>query len=960
MSIRSPHVFNIAGGQAFLSVLAEEVLGGFPLGPTKRPLSDWTILLPTKRAANAFTEILLARSGKNALVLPRVRPLGDLDEDLLHDELPTGELPPPMSALATMLELTQLAKKWALLNPKIDLAREIMASPSQAMNLARSLNEIIITAETHQLDVGKLEALYNIDVAEHRQTIASLLQLVLRDLPEQQKRDGLMGPTARRGEMIRAEARRIAANHEGPIIAAGSTGTIPATRELLLAISLHPQGAVVLPGLDLIADDESWSALKPEHPQFALKTLLIELGLARKDVKTLGAISAPRNLLASEIFRPTETTPMWHTNLPQLKEDIAAATIGITEIAAPDRHLEARAIACILRAALANENKTAALITPDRDLAGRVIAEMGRWNIAVHDSAGEVLSRRGLGAALDLLLQAQLAGFAPVNLIAFLRHPLVTLGLDSGKYATLIQHFELAVLRGPVVKTANYVDLLAQARLKAADQHAHPIIQALLEDDWAALAPLAEAIDRLLAHFNASRGLDPHLASIEKALHFAIDELEWNETSSAVIDILVDLKAEASRWPDATASETALLLRQLINSKNQPPSGAAHSRLTIMGTLEARLLPFDLIILGGLNESVWPKGADPGPWLNRTMRDELTLPLPERDIGMAAHDFEQAFCVPEIVLTWSKRLNHAPQSQSRWLLRMKAVLAAAGVTPPNGGDWLAIAQSLHFGGSSQPISKPSFAPPVASRPIKFSVTEVERLIRNPYAIYARRILKLEPLPEFGEALDARMRGTLFHDAIGKWNAAQAPSFEALVNEGEKSLALLGEAQERHFWAPHFAKLAKFLWDEQPELAQGLLKTQAEISGQSKFMVAGVEYKLSAKADRIDILENDRARIIDYKTGETPSVKQVKSGFSSQLTLEAALLTRGAFGLYSKSIAELIYFKIGGGLKGREKHKLELNSDEIAQFAEKHWQGLIALLTQYRDQALTASPEERPC
>ena len=959
MARQLPRVFNIVGGAPFLETLADAVLQGFPNGETTRPLSDWTILLPSRRAASAFTEILLAKSGKRALILPQVKPIGDLDEDRLQDEMMSGDFPEAMPALATLLELTRLVKVWATHNPAIHLAQEIAASPVQALNLARSLSDIIITAETHHLGASDLAKLYDIDVAEHRQTITSLLELVLKDLPSLQVAEGKMGSTARRGAMIRAEARRIAEDgHAGPIIAAGSTGSIPATRELLSAIAHHAEGAVILPGLDQFSDEDSWKAIKPEHPQFALKTLMADLGILRKDVQALGPISTPRLPLLSEIFRPTETTPEWHKKLPALRDQMAAGLSGVTEIVSPDRHLEARAIALIMRETLEHKNKTAALITPDRDLAQRVVVELQRWKITVFDSAGEPLVRRGLGAALDLFLQVRLKEFEPAALFAFLRHPLVNLGLPPETYSRLVELFELAAFRGPVVKLESYSALLTQARSRAENNiHIHPAIKALTPEDWEALKLLAVAIDHLITlSSHHAAGIAAQLLAIENALRFAVKPEAWTDSSSGVIELLADLKVEAHRRPDASVGETALLLRQLLQTETQPPAGNGHPRLAILGTIEARLLPFEVIILGGLNETVWPKGADPGPWLNRSMREKLNLPLPERDLGMAAHDFEQGFGAKEIYLTWSKRLNHAPQSPSRWLLRLKAVLVASGVAPPEAGDWLALAQSLHQGGAVDPVQKPSFAPPLSARPTRFSVTEVEKLIRNPYAIYAKKILKLEPLPEFAEAPHAGLRGSLFHDAIGNWNAAQSPSLESILAEGEKALATLGSAEEKRFWLPHFKRLAAFLWAEQEVLKQDLLSTRAELDGKLEFKVAGIAHTLKARADRIDSLQNNTSRIIDYKTGSLPSTDQVKANFSPQLTLESAMLLQGAFGLKPQSISELIYFKIGGGREGLKKSQaVDGGPDEIAKLAARHLAGFKSLLSIYQNPAQTYLP-----
>ena len=954
MTARSPNVFNIVAGAPFLETLAKAVLEGFPIKGTALPLSDWTILLPTRRAAKAFGEILLSQSEKKALILPRIQPIGDLDEDRLQDEMVDGDLLPAMSSIATLVEITRLIKNWALKNQHLNLAHEIILSPAQAVNLAQSLVDIIVSKETYQFPVSDLIQFYHADIAEHRQTITSLLELVLTQLPQQQASEFKIGATARRSSMIRAEAKRIAqGGHKGPIIAAGSTGSIPVTRELLAAIARHPQGAVILPGLDQSADEASWLVITEEHPQFTLKELIDELGVTRNQVQILGSPSSPRNRLMSEVFRPTETTPQWHKNLPTQRENLAVGVQGITEIACPDRHIEARVIATILRESLTHKSRSAALVTPDRDLAVRVVAEMDRWGISVFDSAGEALSRRGLGAALDLLLQAQLDEFATVKLFAFLRHPQVTLGLDASTYLHTLQHFELAVLRGPFILAKTYSETLNNTQIRAANNsHLHPSIRALSETQWEDLKSFAEAIDHLLSLFiNQSVGLASHLAEIDAALRFACGEDAFVESEAPVLDLLEELKVEGHRRPDASKAETIVLLLQILHAQKQYSADDSHPHLSILGTLEARLLPFDVVVLGGLNETIWPKSADPGPWLNRAMRKTLKLPMPERALGLTAHDFEQAISASKVYVTWSKRLGNAPQSPSRWLLRLKAVLETAGVTPPDAGHWLTHTQSLSQSATLTPLQKPAFAPPITARPTRFSVTEVEKLIRNPYAIYAKRVLKLEPLPGFAERPDVRARGSLFHEAIGKWNDAQSPSLTVLLSEGDKALATLGQAEMRHFWAPHFRRLATFLWNEQIELRENLLKIHAECNGKLNFEHDGVAYTLTARADRIDILENAVARIIDYKTGTIPTTKQVDANFSPQLTLQAAILLQGGFTFKPKAVVELIYFKIGGGRDGLKKQfAIDGSPQDIADLADAHFSSFKSLLATYQDAA----------
>ena len=939
MSMRLP-IYSIAAGADFLKTLADAVLKRFPVHAPERPLSDWTILLPTRRAARAFGEILQRQSGLKAMVMPRIKPIGDLDEDRLLDGMVASDLPPAMSKASTLVILQDLVRGWASHHAAIDFAKDILASPAQALNLAKSLSEFITTIETQECDFGKLPALYNSELAEHRDAIISLLQLSTVTLREEQAARHTMGAAARRSAIIRMEAKRIQNSHPaGPIIAAGSTGTIPATRELLAAIARHEEGAVILPGLDLEMDLLSWAVLKEEHPQFALQQLLASLGVAPHQVEPLGPVSSQRGFLLSEMMRPSETAERWHETLPVEKVKLARSLTGITEIAAPDRHAEARTIAVILRQVLETSGRNAVLVTPNRDLAKRVISELARWNIAIADSAGLSLGQFKLGSAFDLLLQAVHDGFTPDSAFALLRHADVQENIQGN----VLEKFEFAVLRGLTLSGSTYEDLAHQASaLYAVDHHPHPLVKALTEEDWQNIFNLGQTLDVLIKGFNAARSapLAEHVKHFETALRGLTSPDVWNDAANAnFLDFLDELTSETQLSNPMPMQDAALLLRELLRSTTVHLDASNHPRLAILGTLEARLIPADLVILGGLNEASWPAQPDPGPWLNRKMRNELNMPQPERDIGMAAHDFEQGLAHPEVILTWSKRINHAPASPSRWLLRLANIRAAAGIEVDNirGNEWLALAALLKTPNGAEPmgepISKPAFAPPLTSRPRRFSATEVEKLIRNPYAIYARKILKLEPLAVFGFAPDASDRGTLFHEALRIWNKQIDRAEKALLAAGEKAfLALNANAEARNFWWPHFRRVAAWLAEQEIIFEKDLSGIKTESTGRHEFKIDGDDYILTARADRIDILENGAVRLIDYKTGSLPSVEQVQTGLSPQMTLESALLLEGAFApLSPKSIAQALYIQIGrsrGSMKVRPAA-----GDKIVDFSE---------------------------
>jgi ATP-dependent helicase/nuclease subunit B len=973
MTSRLPRVYNLVPGGHFLEALAEAILSGFPVDDTKRPLRDWTILLPTRRSARAFAEMLRAKTNANALILPRIKPIGDLDEDRLADEMVSADLPPAMSSVAQLFVVLDLVKEWLAKNQHLPFAQEIAASSLQSIRLAESLDELMQRVETQECGFEKLSEAYGAEHSEHREAILSLLALLSLRLPEIHAQKGTMGAAARRSLMIRQEAARIAqGGHQGPIIAAGSTGTIPATRALLEAIARHEQGAVVLPGLDDGCDDESWAALGPEHPQFALKELLEAMGLMRGDVKSLGKGEGRRPNLTSELMRPSATTEKWHETLAHLAGAIKSETSGLTEIAAPDRHLEARAIALVVRESLATPQQTAALVTPDRDLAARVVSELQRYGIVIEDSAGTSLSRLGAGSLLDLICTACTQGFSAETLMAILRHADVTLDWDRPVLAKALRQLEVACLRGlpfDLVELA-FVDLVTiSQKARAADSRAHHVVKSIMPGDWENLIQLAASLDTIFDPLRHApvQAFAAQLALLRNGLAALAPGMAWQRpVNVAVADLLYELQEQASLQPEAPLRDVAMLVQQILRKTTGPPPGTSHRRLAILGTLEARLLPADVMILGGLNQTVWPAQADTGPWLNRTMRNKMGLPQPEREIGLAAHDFAQGLGHAKTFLTWSGRLGGAPASPSRWLLRLDAVLKTAGLNSlqATGAPYIAWAMALHRpdGGLpiKGPISKPKPKPPVALRPTRFSATEVERLVRNPYAIFARRILQLEPLPDFGFTPDAAMRGSLFHEAIKLWNEQQAPDANSLIESGRKVFAPLIEQHEiRTFWWPQYQRMAHWLAAQEAEFKPGLLRIHAEVSGAHAFKIHGVPHKLTARADRIDALQS-AVRIIDYKTGLPPSPDQIETGLSPQLPLEAAILLNDGFANIPKTTqVQALYMRISASLKGLEK-KLPTKKagPSLMELAEKHLAGFKELLEIYHSDAQAYLPRVR--
>ena len=971
-------IFNVPGDAQLLPGLARAILaGGFPEPdrPPPRPedLPRWTILLPTRRAVPALEQAFLAASGGRAVLLPRIRPIGDVDEDVIGEDtvIDAAGAQEAIGATARHLLLIDLIADWARDNPMEPLAAEIVGSPGQAIALAHSLAEFLDAIETEEIDREALPNLMLGDFAEHRSAILGFLAIIREKLPAILLARGLVGPAERRSQLLRLEARRLAETDPAwPVIAAGSTGTIPAAAELLKAIAGLSHGAVVLPGLDAAMDEESWLHVGPQHPQNGLKQLLASWNVGRTDVAELpGLTRTPlgraRSILATEMMRPTEAAADWREAVRRHGSDIREAVQNVSLIEARTRPEEALAIALIMRQSLEEDRHVAALVTPDRSLARRVKDELARWDIAIEDSAGEPLIRTEAGSLASLLIAAAQNGFDAPSLVALLHHPLARLGVPAEQKRSLAGILEAAIYRygqrePPPGRIAQA--LHAMREIVAGDRHAPAFLKRLDDSAWSAADRLAARADAVLLPLaDHTRGgvhpLAAHVACLRACLE-AIAEAPWDATGGVALDALFETLANAGDFgaPSRFDNAAPILADLIAHTPVRAPS-TRHARLMILGLLEARLIPCDTIILGGLNEGKWPAQPDTGPWLNRPMRRALHMSLPERNIGLTAHDFIQGFAAPRLILTCAKRIDDQPAVPSRWIQRLNMLLNMADATLDN-GPWRDWARAMSAPKGPGPVARPAPRPPV--HPEQLSITQVETMLRDPYDIYARKILVVEPLDEIAAPADAGLRGQLIHEALNRFTRAyplaHPTGAEAeLLRIGRKVFAPhMDDPDVAGFWWPRFERVVSWFISEDAELRSATDRIISEKPAVYECEIAGLPFKLTGRADRIDLLTDGTARIVDYKTGQVPSKKQVESGLSPQLTLEAALLELGCFReVPARGSSELIYVKLSGG--SRPGDVIDVPIGDLMETARAHLDKLRGVISLYRSGARPYTP-----
>jgi ATP-dependent helicase/nuclease subunit B len=822
---------------------------------------------------------------------------------------------------------------------------------------------------TRQVEWSRLDGLVPEEFDRYWQLTLEFLKFIHKPWGDHLAETSRIEPAERRDRLIEAERDRLG-RLAHPVIAAGSTGSIPATAKLLATIAHHPQGAVILPGLDTTLDGETWDLIGRDdgevvhgHPQFAMQALLKRIGVVRDAVALLGAPAAHgREAVTSEALRPAAASDLWQGRLTSgaFAAQADAAFKSITVIEAGSAEEEALAIAIALRETIETAGKTAALVTPDRALARRVLAALGRWNVPVDDSGGDALSDTPSGVFARLVAEAAIEGLPPVTLLAMLKHEKSS--FDRNATAVL----ERAVLRGPRPKPGS--DGLAHALATFREElaklqrgepsslhHSDPSTR-LADTELAAAGALVERLKSALAPLEALPKNPAAFAAIATCHAQALQNFGVMDDALGIalgnIENAGSIEVEPADYPELFQ---AAIAETVVRRPEQ------NVRVRIFGPLEARLQSVDRLVLGGLIEGVWPPETRADPWLSRPMRRELGLDLPERRIGLSAHDFAQALGAPEVILTRAARQAGAPTVASRFVQRLAAVAGEERwqAALKTGETYLALARKLdETQRDAKPVSRPEPRPPFEARPKRLSVTEIEHWLRDPYTIYAKHVLKLPVLDEIDTPPGAADRGTVIHNAIGEFAKAWPATLPddpagTLTAIGEKHFKPLSDYPEaKAFWWPRFKRIAEWFANFEKERRPGLASLNVEAGGQLEIPFGNETFKLTVRADRIECLADGRYVILDFKTGAPPTSRQVQAGLAPQLTLEAAILRHGEFDGIPKggSLSQLAYVRLSGGMLPGELKRIDFDKTTADEQADEAFAELAKLLQKFSDPA----------
>lgn len=922
------NVFNIPASAPFAKTLAEGVIARY--GSSPLALAEVIIFLPTRRAVRTFSDAFAHAVGGSTL-LPAFRALGDVGElDAQADFLGFSvQAPKPISRMRRRLLLAALVRRWAA-------ARKHILSFPQAIAYADGLAAFLDDLQTQRADFEGLKGLVAGSMASHWEESRDFLLLLEHAWPQILADENAIDPGTHRNLALKALAGELAGSSGRPVIAAGSTGRNPATADLLATIAGMPHGNVVLPGLDRSLDEPAWSAVagEPGHPQFGLNQLLKRLGVERDRVLDWENCSSneQREMLLSQALRPAPTTDEWYRAARGPLEGFERGIDGLSVVEAVDEEEEAQAISLILRQALETPAQSVVLATPNRALARRVRAEMARFEIAVDDSAGQPLASTPAGRFLCLIADASATRFAPVPMLALLKHPLACANQERAEHLRSVRSLDLA-LRGP--RPDPGLEGIARA---AASRPA-------LGDWFGAIAQILSPLERIMQGSEASLTdlIDAHVRVAERLSCGPKDRpAVWQrEAGLAAFNLVASFREAAiGLSPIEPASYPSLFTLHARETAVRPFFGS-HPSVAILGPLESRLQSFDVIVLGGLNEGGWPDNTASDPWLSRPMRRQMRLESPERGVGLAAHDFFMLACQRQVTLTRSSKEDGAPTIASRWLQRLQQLAHGLGLSHrlEPAIPWLDLAREVRK--VSAPVARaprPAPKPPVKLRPREMRVTEIETWRRDPYAVYARRILRLKKLDPLNGAVGPLERGTIVHKALERFIVESASGIDR--NSVGKLIRIADDLfkEERiprstiAIWRPRFVHAATWFVEKELERRGLISSTYAEVEGTLK-LPPDSSFTLLCRADRIDLMKTGATIIIDYKTGALPTEKQVEAKLAPQLPLEGAILAAGGFkGLPRLEPSELVYVRFSGGVEPGEWRPLALDATATSRSA----------------------------
>ncbi len=930
--------YTIPASQAFADTLVTGIIDKFP---EPEQLARIELYLPSRRAISSIKEVFLKHHNQGPILLPKMFAVGEPDEEVaLNITIERLELDEAINGFERQCLIASQIQHFPI--------GGLRMAPAPAMKLASSLCVLIDQMQRAGTPLSAIGDVLPDELSTHWQEILKFLTILFDYWPSILAERGQIDPVARQQQLLQAQLDFWTSHPpNAPIILAGSTGTLPMTRAFMKVISHLPMGAVIFPGIELDIEDADWRAIEqdPVHPLHQIARSMVEFELPLSEVRYWHVTEKmqhksvrPRQIMLREVMRPASRTSRWRRLAVDQSELTPSSLQGLKVMSVTDSFQEAELIAGLMRQALETPNKTAMLITPDRMLARKVQAALMRWNILVDDSAGSALILSSPARFLALIIRVVQEDASPHALRALFKHPFATAGLPRAEFTHLASLFEEQILRGPLPRK-NWeswtLSVAQKPKLKNFWQTCLLSAFTPLRDAFKAVNPSLDTLAIALMQTAQNLGALPENRVDENRVDENRADSGINDTQSdaplhiysdyagvRLLELLSDMIRFGGSYP-LTASEFYNTFRVLCQEEVVRTPYNQHPRLKILGTIEARMQQADTVILGGLNEGVWPPFSQRDMWINNASRTQLGLPDRHWRIALSAHDFMMAAASPEVMITRSVITDGAPTQISRWLARLDAVVAAAGLSSHLDKQipvWMKAVNARKIPDIVKPIVRPEPKPALAQRPSQISATDFDQLITDPYGFYVKKILKIRQKNPIDEPPSVALRGSLIHDVIAEFST-RYPTGE-LPEDAEEQLHKIVDAHLSKwsniayidlFWRQKFSVIINWFLEEEGRRRDERFQVVAEKEGRLELLIGQRLIFITARADRIELHQDDHYQIIDYKSGNPPSKLALVSGRAVQLLVEAAILSKGGYSLSYKTAQdiELFYWQLKG-------------------------------------------------
>lgn len=854
----------IPGNEDFLLNFANGMLSKFGhLGPE---IGKVTIILPTKRSCRKLAQTFFHISEKKACFLPRIYPLQDIELSYLLEQVFSCNITEDQPNL-----LEHLRKKIA---PEM-LEMSILQGLCGANGLANHLYSLFYEIQKHQLGniIEKIQHHYS----DHLDQIIELLKFIIEALPQKLHKLGLIDKASYVNEI----SMILAITWEKyppkyPVIIAGIDGETASDRALLKVVNEMRNGYVVLHNIDKSLPNAEWQEISHEHPQYQLKSLIDLCRVGREEIYSWHNIV---NVKHNDIFFSKSFSRNFSNCAPP--QDLT-----IIETETPQQELQFITQLCVDKLICGNESVL--IVTQNELLIEKLTYMLLAHNVIPDCSIGNSALKCDEMIFLQLIMRTIFEHFSPISLLALLKHDLCKIAQKE-----VVQQFEISHLRG-INSYKNLQELIA-----ATDEEIKQILQLILEHS----RKLEEIMSQKTTDFGDI--LSTHL---ELAERLSANSLWQHERGVELRELLLELSRNAHHIGKIAPISYLAIMRDMLSKAKFRTSKTYNPRLIIITPKESQLLCADNVILADLNENSWPQKSSSNIFLNDILMQSLGFENSEIETGRNAAKFYNLLHNKNIYLTRSKTSKNIITTSSRWLLRIKLLLQkiayheqpALNLSPE-------ILDIIEL-----PLTSPT--PPVEFRLKSLSVTQVEKLIRNPYDIYASKILRLyelEPINKDPENLDY---GNLIHEAIHHFTLHYKPPTEPykffmdfILQKGRD---LFYKPAIRNVWLPKIEKIAR--WFIEYHLDNMSCKLLPETELQAKFG----DFTLKARLDRMEVREGNCVTILDYKTGKLPGKKDIADLVSIQLPLEALLAQKNGY-----IVTKLLYLQLNSQLDEPVLHEL---------------------------------------